>query len=222
MSRANRIRRGGLLSAVAGAVFVPYAFSKGYLAGVIVATGWHLSGLTPVATAQLFHVLEAVPLAVMGFGLVSLDARTPARGGLADAGLAVALVGFGLTILTHLGEHLLAPLTVPGLTGGENWFMWGYYLSWLVVYGGFALYGLALSRTGDAPGWLSGLFVGLLPAAAVVGLVATTLGLFTVAGTLRVAQGLTWVVVGRWLWIRSDEPIPARSGPVAGPGTDDR
>lgn len=221
LSVRKRVRWGGLLGAIAGAVFVPYALSKGYLTSVIIGEGWHLAGLSSIQTAKLFHAFEAVPLALMVVGLISLHARTAVRGALAEAGISVALAGFMLTMLAHLGEHLLAPITVPALTGGENWFLWVYYLSWLTLYAGFTLYGVAL-RTSDFPGWLPWLFMFTLPVTVVVGFGVSTLGVFTLAGTFRLVQGLVWVPVGRWLWIDpTSSPFDHQSDIVTSHGTDD-
>jgi hypothetical protein len=209
------VRRGGFLSAIAGALFVPYAFFKGRLSSVITAEGWHLFGLSPETSAQLFHAFEAVPLGLMMVGLVALHVRIGARGRLADAGVPVALVGFGLTVLTHMGEHLLASWTVPALTGGANWFLWGYYLSWLVLYAGLALYGTSLMRMDGVPGWLPWLFVVVFPLVVAVGLAVVALGVFTVAGTFRSVQGLVWAVVGYWLWMGVWDTPVSRSGDLA-------
>ena len=191
-----------LASAVAGALFVPYALTKGHLTSVITTEGWHLPGLAPVGTAKLFHVAETIPMALVALGLLALHTRvSPSTRDLsARGGLATALAGVGLTFLAHLGEHLLPPFTVPALTGGENLFMWGYYLSWLVLYAGLALYGVALVRTDTAPSWLSRPFVFAPPAAVAVAAMATASGVFTVAGSFRVVFGLHWVLVGLRLW----------------------
>lgn len=201
MSTAKGVRSVGFLSALAGALFVPYALSKGALTSSIIAGGWQLPGLSPAGSANLVHVLEGLPVLVMMAGVMALNARIDVQGRPSSAGIAAILTGFALTIVTHFGEHLLAPMTVPWLTGGENWFMWGYYLSWLVVYAGFVLYGLALLGRPDTPRWLPLLFVSALPVVLVVGIAVIMVNAFTVAGTFRVAQGLMWVVVGRWLWM---------------------
>jgi len=202
------VRWGGLLSAIGGVLFVPYAFFKGRFASVITTEGWHLFGLSPETSAQLFHVFEAVPLGLMLVGLLALHARIGARGRLAEVGITVTFVGFGSTVLTHVGEHLLTPWTVPALTAGANWFLWGYYLSWLVLYAGLALYGVSLMRVDGVPGWLPWLFVVVFPSVVAVGLTVAALGVFTVGGTFRSVQGLVWAAVGYWLWMRvRDTPV---------------
>lgn len=225
MQPENHRRRGGVLdspavglaSAIAGGLFIPYALSKGYLTSVITADGWQVASLTSEQTAQAFHVLEGVPLLIMAIGLVSLHARTPGLGSFADTGISLAVTGFALTILTHLGEHLLPPLTVPALTGGADWFMWGYYLSWLVLYAGLTFYGLAVAIASTTPRWVPWLFVFALPVATAAGVAATALDVFTVAGTFRLTQGLTWVLVGNWLWrspaVRSSRPKAVTAEP---------
>ena len=195
------VRWGGLLSAISGGLFVPYALFKGRISSIITEEGWQLFGLSPELSAQLFHDFEAVPLGLMMVGLVALRARIGARKWPADVGVSVALVGFGLTVLTHMGEHLLASWTVPALTGGANWFLWGYYLSWLVLYAGIALYGTSLMQMDEVPRWLPWLFAVVFPSVVAIGLAVVALGVFTVAGTFRSVQGLVWVVVGCWLWI---------------------
>ena len=188
------------LSAIAGALFLVYAFTKGPLTTTIVVFGWQFAGLSPEATALVVHVAESVPLAVMAMGLALLWRRAGTRGPLATAGYSVAVAGFGLTVLSHVFEHLLEPVTVPGLTGGENWLIWGYYLSWMTLYVGLAMYGAALGRTESTSWWVPGLFVGSLPAVVVVGFAVVFFDLFTLAGTFRVVQGATWLLVGGWLW----------------------
>lgn len=126
----------GLISANAGALFVPYALSKGSLTTAIVAEGWQFAGLSSTQTALMIHVIESVSLLFMTLGLVSLYIRVDAKGFLATVSFRIAITGFALTILTHLGEHPLAPFTVPVLTGGTNWFLCGDYLSWLTLYAG--------------------------------------------------------------------------------------
>lgn len=217
------VRRAGLLSAFGGGVLVPYALTKGHLSSRIVTAGWQLGGLSPVQTARLFHVMETVPLVLVAVGLLGLDARVGTKGLLADAGRSTVLVGFGLTVLTHLGEHLLPPLTVPALTGGANWFMWGYYLSWLVLYAGFAIYGTALVLSPVRAGGLPWLFVAVPPLAVTVGLAVVVADVFTLAGSFRLFLGLTWVLAGGWLWRAPGAPSPTSTGEQPGGyGTGDR
>lgn len=220
MARGTHRRRKGLLgsralglaSAIAGAVFIPYALTKGQATTVITAEGWRMAGLSSSETALAIHLVEGVPLIVMALGLISLHARTPGLGSLAGTGASVALTGYGLTILVHLCEHLLPPFTVPALTGSEDWFVWGYYLSWLVVFGGFALYGLALAIADTTPRWLPLLFVIGLPAATAVGVTVAILDVFTLAGVFRLSQGVTWLLVGNWLWqVPHGASVTARS-----------
>ena len=214
MERTTETRRplwtrpAGLASAVGGATLVPYALTKGSVTTTIRAEGWAIAGLSPVATANLFHVAETIPVLCLVVGLLSLDHRVGPGGWLAPLGKATAVGGFAATIITHFGEHLLPPLTVPALTGGENWFMWGYYLSWLAVYGGLALYGVALTRADDRPRWIPALLMAGLPAALVVALTVGALDLFTFAGTFRVLQGFTWVAIGSWLWRGPRDAVP--------------
>ncbi len=198
-TQAARVRWLGLVSAVAGALFVPYALTKGHLTTRIVVDGWRLSGLTPPQTALVAHVAEEIPLALMAAGFIALHIRVHARGRFAAAGFSVAIAGIALTVGFHLGEHLLAPLTIPALFGTENLFVWGYYASWLVIFVGFALYGLAEPGGRNNPAWLRALFVGLLPSVVLLGAIMVLLDLFTLAGTFRVALGVTWVIVGGWL-----------------------
>ena len=188
------------LSAIAGVLFVAYAFTKGPLTTTIVASGWQFAGLSPEATALVVHVAESVPIAVMAMGLSLLWRRAGTRGPLASAGYTVAVAGFGLTVLSHVAEHIFEPVTVPAITGGENLLVWGYYLSWMTLYVGLATYGVALERAETTPGWIPGLFVGSLPAVVVVGYAVVFFDLFTLAGTFRVVQGATWLLVGGWLW----------------------
>lgn len=220
MARGTHRRRKGLLgsravglaSAIAGGLFIPYALTKGHATSVITAEGWRLAGLSATETALAIHVVEGIPLIVMAIGLISLHARTPGLGPLARTGVSVALAGYGLTVLVHLCEHLLPPFTVPVLTGSEDWLVWGYYLSWLVVFGGFALYGLALAIADSTPRWLPLLFVVGLPAATAIGITAAVLDVFTLAGVFRLSQGVTWLLVGNWLWQAPDAAaVTARS-----------
>jgi hypothetical protein len=190
----------GLASAIAGFLFIPYALTKGYLTTVIIAESWQVASLTVLQTANLFHVLESVPLAFMALGLVSLDRRCSPQSWVAAVGETVAIAGFAATILTHLGEHLLPPLTVTGLLGGQNLYMWAYYGSWLLLYTGLAIYGVALVQLHGRPRWLGTLLVAVLPLSVGFGLVLVMLDLFTLAGTFRVLQGLIWVFVGAWLF----------------------
>lgn len=205
---SRRTRYLGLLGAVAGASFLVYAAVKGPLTAEIVREGWRLGGLTHDQTALVVHVAEELPLVVMALGLVGLHRHLDRSEPLDGVGVGIALAGFGLTVLTHLGEHLLAPVTVQALFGDENLFVWSYYLSWLVLYVGFALYGVAVLRYESGPAWLGGTFVVLLPGVVLVGLAAVVLDVFTLAGTFRLGLGGTWLVVGAWLW-------RVRTGPVA-------
>ena len=223
MSGVRRVRRVGLSSAIVGALFVPYALTKGYLSSLIVLEGWRLGPLSPVQTSQLFHVVEAIPLLVMLLGFVTLDRLTVSRSRLADAGLVVTVAGFGLTIATHLGEHLLPPVTVPALTGGDNWFMLAYYLSWAVLSLGLSLYGLALLYTGETPRWLRWWFALILPATIGIGLFVTTFDIFTFAGTFRLLHSITWILAGGWLWVGPiGWTVPSRNELVVSSNTDDR
>lgn len=195
-----RVRWLGLVSAVAGAVFVPYALVKGPLTTLIVVDGWRLGMLTPQQTALVAHVAEEIPLVLVAAGLIALHIRIHVTGRFAAAAISVATAGIGMTVASHLGEHLLAPLTIPMLFGTENLFVWAYYASWLVIFLGFALYGLAARENGDGPAWMRGLFIVLLPSVVLLGATAVRFDLFTLAGTFRLALGVTWVIVGGWLW----------------------
>lgn len=207
MSRSTHARRlvpgghpfGGLAGLTGGVLLIPYALTKGQLTTHIRTDGLGFAGLGPAHTAEAFHVAETIPVLGLLVCVLALDRRLDPGTSAARGGWTVAAVGLVATILTHFGEHLLPPFTVPALTGAENWFMWGYYLSWLAVYGGLAVYGLALVRSGAAPRWLSSLLVVGLPVAVTVGLAAAVVDLFTMAGTLRVGQGLTWAALGFWL-----------------------
>lgn len=223
MSSVRRVRRVGLSSAIAGALFIPYALTKGHLSSLIVLEGWRLGPLSPVQTSQLFHVIEAVPLLVMLLGFVFIHSLTVTPSRFADVGLVVTVAGFGLTILTHLGEHLLAPFTVPALTGGDNWFMLAYYLSWAVLSLGLSLYGLGLLSARETPRWLQWWFALILPATLGIGFFVTTFDIYTFAGTFRILHSVTWILAGGWLWIGPIRwPVPSRNELVVGSNTEDR
>lgn len=222
MSLENHARRlvpgehrfGGFAGLVGGLLLVPYALTKGQLTTYVRMEGLGVAGLSPARTAQAFHVAETVPVLLLLVGLVALHGRLDPGTGGSRAGWAIAAAALVATVLTHLGEHLLPRFTAPALTGGENWFVWAYYLSWLAVYGGLALYGLALTRSGGAPRWMASLLVVGLPVAVAAGLAAVAFDLFTMAGVLRIGQGLTWAVIGYWLVRR---PTPAGGGPATTP-----
>lgn len=207
MSLETRARRlapgdnpvGGLAGLAGGALLVPYALTKGQLTTYIRTEGLGLAGLTPDQAARALHVAETIPVLLLLVCLVALGRRFDPGGAVARGGRTIAAAGLLATIVTHFGEHLLPPLTVPALTGGENWFMWGYYLSWLAVYGGLALYGLAMARSDRPPRWMASLLVVGLPVAVAAGLAAAAFDVFTMAGTLRIGQGLTWVAIGYFL-----------------------
>lgn len=223
MSNVRRVRRGGLLSAIVAALFIPYAFTKGYLTTVIINEGWQLYALTPVETARLFHLVETVPVLFMLLGFVSLDELTVTSGTSGRIGSVTVIAGFGLTIITHLGEHLLPPVTIPVLAGGENVFVFAYYLSWLVLSFGLALYGLALVDSGQTPRWLQWWLISLLPGTVIIGVLVSALDAFTFAGTFRVIHSFTWVVVGGWLYRGPMSwPVPSGEDLMASPDTDDR
>lgn len=206
---AGRIRRGGLLAAVAGVVLVLYALTKGYLTSRIVAEGWGSGGLTPDGVAVLIHLAEEPLLLLIAGGFLSLVWYVGVREPLASAGVTTVFVSFGLVILTHLGEHLLAPLTVPVLTGALDLWIWSYYFSWLALLAGFGAYGLAIAGDRAVPAWLPVVLVTLGPATVVAGVAVAVTDLFTLAGTLRLAVGATWVILGSWLWtLRADTPTP--------------
>ena len=204
MQLENRIARGlavespsvAPLSVIAGGLFVLYALSKGYLTTVIVAEGWRFAGMSPEMTALLVHVFEGLLLEVMALGLASFHVRSGPRGRLTSAGITITLAGFGLTIVSHVGEHIAGIEPAPVLGSGQV--VWLYYASWLVLYVGLATYGVALVVEGNAAGRLPYLFVSLLPLVVAVGFVTVLLGVFTLAGTFRVALGLTWLLVGPW------------------------
>lgn len=191
-----------MVSAIAAAVYVPYALSKGQLTTVIVTESWQFFGLTPEQMALLVHLFETVPLVLIALGLASFHVDSGADGRLVAAGLSITLAGFALTIITHLGEHLLPPLVLPSLTGAANWFLWSYYLSWLLLFTGLAIYGIGLSRTELTISWIPGLFVLALPVTVVVGLSVVALEVFTFAGTFRLVLGIGWLFVGLWMWRR--------------------
>lgn len=214
MSLETRARRlapgehpiGGLAGLVGGALLVPYALTKGQLTTYIQTEGVGVAGLTPDQAARALHVAETIPVLLLLVCLVALGRRFGPGSAMGRGGRTIAAAGLLATIVTHFGEHLLPPLTVPALTGGENWFMWGYYLSWLAVYGGLALYGLALTRSERPPQWMASLLVVGLPVAVAAGLAAAAFDVFTMAGTLRVGQGVTWVAIGYWL-LRHQAPL---------------
>lgn len=205
----SRIRRGGLLAAAAGVILVLYALTKGYLSTQIVAEGWGPAGLTPEAGALLVHLAEEPLLLLVAGGFLSLVWHIGVQGPLARVGVTTVSVSFGLVILTHLGEHLLAPLTVPMLTGALDLWIWTYYFSWLALFAGFGAYGLAIARDRDVPAWLPVLLVAVGPAAVVAGGTFALTDLFTLAGTFRLAVGAAWAILGSWLWaLRADTPAP--------------
>lgn len=200
-----------MVSAIAAAVYVPYALTKGQLTTLILAESWHLFGMTPEQTALLVHIFETVPLVLIALGLVSLHVESAAYGRLVTAGLSVTLAGFALTIITHLGEHLLPPFVYPTLTGAANWFLLGYYLSWLTLFTGLGIYGIGLSRTDVTISWVPRLFMLALPVTVVIGLVVVALDVFTFAGTFRVLLGIGWLFVGLWMWRRRIVPAGSRA-----------
>lgn len=196
----DRIRAAGLLSAIAGAVLVPYALTKGTLTTRVVAEGWQIGPLGARSIALLVHMAETAPLLLIAVGLLALYTHLGGKWWLGLAGLVVALAGIGATIAVHLGEHLLAPLTVPALFGGMDLLVWSYYLGWLVIYSGCALLGLAILR-GRADHTALGAYLLVLPVAVVLlGLTLVVSNLFTLAGTFRLVLGVTWVGLGVWLW----------------------
>lgn len=194
-----RIRVFGLLSVFVGVAFLIYALSKGPLTAVIVAEEWRVAGLSPELTALLVHLAEEIPLLVMAGLFVGLGAHLDVRGSMARAGMLVALAGVSLTIVAHLGEHLLASATLPALFGDVNLFVWSYYLAWAVLYTGLGIYGLALLRDASGPSWLGVLFLALFPGVFVGGATVVAFDLFTLAGTFRIVLGGTTVVVGTWI-----------------------
>lgn len=197
-SHQARIRVYGLLGVLVGVVFILYAVTKGPLTAAIVAEGWRLPGLSPTLSALLVHLVEEVPLVIMAGLFVGLGAHLDVRSSVARAGMTVALAGVGFTIVSHLAEHLLAPVTLPALFGDTHLLIWSYYLSWAVLYTGLSVYGLALLRDAAVPTWLAVVFVALLPGVFVGGMTVVVFDLFTFAGTLRLALGVTSIVVGTW------------------------
>lgn len=194
-------RRGALLGALGGAVFVPYALSKARVTDLILANEWQLPGLSAVATANAFHVVEAVPVALLVVGVLALAARYSLETELSgQIGIGTTLAGFvGMTV-AHSGEHLLPALTVPALTGGANWYLWGYYLGWLGFQLGVTVCGLALLGQRRIDGVSPWLFVVALPVAVGLGGLVVLLDIYTFAGTNRLVAAVTWLVGGAWLW----------------------
>ncbi len=194
-------RRVALLSALGGAIFLPYALSKAHATDLIVANGWRLPGLSATATANAFHIVEAVPIALLVGGALALAARysfdTALSGTLA---IAVVLAGFAGMTVAHVGEHLLPALTVPALTGDANWYLWGYYAGWLGFHLGVTLCGLVLVGSLRTAGVVPWLFVFALPLTVGVGGLVVFTGLYTFAGTSRLIAALMWLVGGAWLW----------------------
>lgn len=215
MSIEARARWWGLLGCVAGATFIPYALVKGSVTTRIIDDGWRIGVLSPTQSANLFHALEALPLAVMALTLAAFMERVGSTGPAGRIGGWIAFTGFAATIMTHLGEHFLPPVPVAGLTGGENLLMWLYYVSWVVLFAGLAVYGFAAIRAIALPAWLPALLVGLLPLAVGFGVAAAALDVFTAAGTFRIVQGAAWVALGGWLWRSTSEPTVTPTTPVA-------
>jgi hypothetical protein len=215
-SLTSRTDHLGLLGAITGPLFSVYAVSKGPLSATIAADGWRVGGLAPTDLALLVHLAEEPFLVAMAVGFLGLAAGLGVRTVPADLGVAVTLSGFGLTVVTHVAEHLLGALTIPALFGAEDLFVWSYYLSWMVLYIGLALYGIAIGRSFEGPAWLAWLFVALLPGVVVVGGALVALDWFTLAGTFRLALGGTWTVWGLWLWRGRTGPAAVQRGAVTG------
>lgn len=194
-------RRGAFLSALGGAIFLPYALSKARATDLIVANGWQLPGLSAAATAKAFHVLEVVPVALLVLGVLALAARYSLETELSgQIGIAVVLAGFAGMTVAHFGEHLLPALTVPALTGEANWYLWGYYLGWLWFQLGVTICGLVLLRGGRINGKAPWLFSVALPVAVGLGGFVVLADIYTFAGTNRLVAAVTWLVGGAWLW----------------------
>lgn len=194
-------RRVAFISALGGALFLPYALSKAQITDLILANDWQLLGLSATASANAFHVVEAIPVALLVSGALALAARYSFRSDpVGKVGITIILAAFvGMTV-SHTGEHLLSALTVPALTGTTNWYLWGYYFGWLGFHLGVTLCGIALVGPRRVRGRVPWLFVLALPVTVGVGGLVVLTDLFTFAGTSRVVAALTWLVGGAWLW----------------------
>lgn len=216
MSQTTRVQYGVMAGTIGGAVFVPYALTKGHLSERILARDWQVAGMSPQETANLLHLSEAVPMLLMAFGLLAVASLYDlGTNRLARAGVAITLVGFAATTLLHAGEHLLPALVVPALTGDADWFLWGYYLGWLTIQFGLLVCGAVLLFSRRDAGPIPWLFVAALPVAVTVGFAVVLADVFTFAGTHRLVAGLTWFLCGSWLW---REP----AADLADTGQDDR
>lgn len=194
-------RRAAALSAVGGAAFVPYALSKARATDLILARDWGLPGVSAAATANLFHVVELVPVALLVLGaFVLADRYDFATDRLEWVGIAVILIGFVVMTVAHFGEHVLPDLTVPPLTGDADWYLWGYYLGWLTFHGGVTTCGLVLVWSRRVGGLVPWLFVAALPLAVGGGGLLVLTDVYTFAGTNRLVAAGTWAVGGGWLW----------------------
>jgi hypothetical protein len=213
-SSSNRIRLAGLAGGLAGAVLVPYALIKGQLTTQILTEGWHVGPLSSTQTALLVHVAEAIPLVVVGAGLLALDAHLGLSGRLRRAALGIGLAGIGVTVGFHIAEHVLPPVTLAALSGLDL-LVWAYYLGWLVIFTGVAVLGVAILRARSGPTSLGAGFVALPVLAVGVGAALVALDWYTLAGTFRVALGVTWLGVGGWLWAARSPASPSRTDDVA-------
>lgn len=194
---APDVERGALLALVGGVVLAPYGLTKGRIVDALLVTGTHLPGLSPRATAQLFHVGETVPFLLLAAGCYALVRRSrPALTPAGGFGALVAAAGFVMIQVFHVGEHLLKPGEGPLPVALVASLEWGYYVGWLVLVVGLALLGIGLRRSDALPRWVPWALVGHLPAGVGVGLAVVALGLFTYAGSQRILPGLTWTAIG--------------------------
>lgn len=217
MSSNTRTRRQIALGVLGAVVFLPYALSKSSLSSSIVATEYSLLGLTPETTANAVHLFETVPVLLLAVSLGPLVERYDlAEDSIAWAGTLVALTGFATMVVFHWFEHLVIGPTVPVI--GFDLFVTGYYVGWMLITSGLCAVGARLTLR-DGRTVLSLVLTSLLPVALAVSAVAVATGLYTFAGTHRVALSIAWIVGWSWLWA-TDRRVPSDDESVDSRGVD--
>lgn len=110
---------------------------------------WVLPFVPAADSALIYHLLEAVPNALVVVGLVALyRIQRPHDSPVARGGFLFAILATAGTAVAHTLEHLTPPLffSLPGIGELDVW-MWAYYGAWFGVAFGVSVVGFTSATT---------------------------------------------------------------------------
>lgn len=196
MNRRRRSELSGIVGILGGVSLFVYVLIKEWY----VTTVGHVPLLLGNEVGIVWHLLENVPVTLIGVGLVgSYHYGSDVDVGSVQVGYLVAFLGVGQIFVSHFAEHLLAPIPVPEL-GVTNLYIWWYYAAWIILATGLTIVGLTSTDSSQMTARQRVLAVWLLPASIVVGLLLSTTVFASISDGFKLPVILMLIILAYNLW----------------------